>query len=989
MRTKIVKILQKISSIDDLHTEASKLSKPKDKGDLLEYFTYYLYLLIPVLKNDLDNVWLHKDVPTKTRKKLKLPSKDKGVDLLIKKNGKYYAIQCKFRTDRNEVISWSELSTFFGLSFGMTNKIKGGYLVTNTYNVCSEVENSDKVNSIAGDFFDDNILPSFFRNMHKLINDKNAEIEYEKRIPYVHQEECINECEKYFKDNNKGYLEMACGTGKTLVSYWVDKKLKPSRTLILVPSLYLLSQFFSDWVNQMYADKRQYNFLLIGSDLDVEEDIKYKSNGLILKTKPKKIKKYLEKYKDENLVVICTYQSSDKLIKACDSEYTFQLACFDESHKTVGKVDKKFSLLLQDTKTLKIEKRLFMTATPKVYKGTRNDEDDIISMDDEDYYGKNIYSYNTGNAIIDKKLVDYQVMTITALKSEIRKAIKDNKLVEYKKEFEDEEAHYLATILILLQKFYDSTCNHLITYHNTVKRAKKFAKFLEVINKLIYKKQKIYVNSLDGKVSMNNRKKVIREFVDSEKGILCSARVLNEGVNIPIVDSICFVDNRFSTIDIVQCIGRSLRLCEEKKIATIFVPVFLKNMNDEDIDSSAFGNIVKILKSLKNSDEGITEYFKFRSEGKKYSRKILVHKRFAEVEGSEKIDLKEWNKNIDAKIWEMTDSFEYISEKFRDWVEINKRTPKHHSDDIVEKKLSKWYQHRREDKRNGTLSQEKIKKLELIPLWKWEEEDLFDKYFDDTNKFIEKYDKIPSAMSENIHEQKLGRWCARQRKHKSENTLSKERIELLETLKHWQWKKWERHDKDYNTVLIELKEYLDENDSLPTRKTNKELAQWIYSRRNEKKEGKLSKEKIKDLEALDHWTWEREDLFDEILSKIKKYKKRYGRFPRINGKDMTKEEKILGCWISTQRKNKKEGNLSKERIEKLESLKDWLWDRLDDYNNNLSDLKEYIDENNSLPTLKTNKKLTEWIYKRRADKKKGRLSKEKIKQLETLDHWKW
>ena len=62
---------------------------------------------------------------------------------------------------------------------------------------------------------------------------------------------------------------------------------------------------------------------------------------------------------------------------------------------------------------------------------------------------------------------------------------------------------------------------------------------------------------------------------------LSSARVLNEGVNIPIIDSVCFIDPRTSTIDIVQCCGRAFRLHERKNMAKIFVPTIIDDINNQ------------------------------------------------------------------------------------------------------------------------------------------------------------------------------------------------------------------------------------------------------------------------------------------------------------------------------------------------------------------------------------------------------------------------
>lgn len=107
-----------------------------------------------------------------------------------------------------------------------------------------------------------------------------------------------------------------------------------------------------------------------------------------------------------------------------------------------------------------------MTATPKIYGGNKDNEDDILSMDNEKQYGKCIYSYNAGQAINDKRLTDYQLVSIVATNTEIKNAIIKNKLIQYQDQFDDFESNYLGIILMLLKKIHDGTSNHIITYYN-------------------------------------------------------------------------------------------------------------------------------------------------------------------------------------------------------------------------------------------------------------------------------------------------------------------------------------------------------------------------------------------------------------------------------------------------------------------------------------------------------------------------------------------
>lgn len=287
-----------------------------------------------------------------------------------------------------------------------------------------------------------------------------------------------------------------------------------------------------------------------------------------------------------------------------------------------------------------------MTATPKVYNGDLNN---IISMDKEKYYGSRIYKYNTSDAICGKYLTDYKIMNIYTKNASIEKSIKSNKLVKYQEDLEEEQTHYIATAIVLLKKIQDGTCNHMLTYHNRIKSAKKFSKLMYNVNNIIYDKQ-INILYLDGNMSMNKRARIIREYKNSDKAILCSARILNEGVNISVVDSICFVDTRFSTIDIVQCIGRSLRLHQRKKMAYIIVPIFVDELSLDITKTVYYDNIMRILHALKNTDDNIIEYFKMISNNKLPKRQLICGEYFDKKKYATEINIEHWNDLIDIII---------------------------------------------------------------------------------------------------------------------------------------------------------------------------------------------------------------------------------------------------------------------------------------------------------------------------------------------------
>ncbi len=103
--SKYIKIFNKCNRFENIYNIAEDMTK-KEKGDLLEIITYYLFLLSPLLNTGIQNVWLYDDIPENLLKSLNLPKKDKGVDLIIQRDDKYLAVQSKYRQDRNATVCW-------------------------------------------------------------------------------------------------------------------------------------------------------------------------------------------------------------------------------------------------------------------------------------------------------------------------------------------------------------------------------------------------------------------------------------------------------------------------------------------------------------------------------------------------------------------------------------------------------------------------------------------------------------------------------------------------------------------------------------------------------------------------------------------------------------------------------------------------------------------------------------------------------------------
>ncbi len=179
-----------------------------------------------------------------------------------------------------------------------------------------------------------------------------------------HQIEATNNILEEFKVADRAQLISACGTGKTFIAKEVTQSIiepkDDTTTLILVPTLALLLQFYNSWVKNINIPGHKQPFVICGDD-DLLSDNELKINKEDLKfnlnTSVEFIINYLSDTQIEHKLLICTYQSAKLIKDAMDVvNNTIDLGIFDEAHKTVGCIDKDFAFALFD-ENIKIHKR--------------------------------------------------------------------------------------------------------------------------------------------------------------------------------------------------------------------------------------------------------------------------------------------------------------------------------------------------------------------------------------------------------------------------------------------------------------------------------------------------------------------------------------------------------------------------------------------------------------------------------------------------------
>jgi len=177
-------ILRKSNSWKHFRTHLQSLDKNK-KGDSFEALTKYFLQLDPKYSTQLKNVWLLKEVPPKIHKHLNLPDQDEGIDLVAEtKDGKFWAIQCKYREDETKSLNRKELSTFTDLSFNVCKNIEFGLVCTTADRFSHKLKLYDeKLSFCSGEVWralDD----EFFGRLHRFLSGKAVPLKPAKPRPH-------------------------------------------------------------------------------------------------------------------------------------------------------------------------------------------------------------------------------------------------------------------------------------------------------------------------------------------------------------------------------------------------------------------------------------------------------------------------------------------------------------------------------------------------------------------------------------------------------------------------------------------------------------------------------------------------------------------------------------------------------------------------------------------------------------------------------------
>ncbi|MFJ3589153.1 Helicase associated domain protein [Streptomyces sp. NPDC090231] len=428
----------------------------------------------------------------------------------------------------------------------------------------------------------------------------------------------------------RGQVHAACGTGKTVIAAASAKRIVPKgRILVLVPTLDLLAQTVKAWHEVGHKGPAV-------AVCSLQDDPELWSMKVRSTTNSIQLALW---HGQGPVTIYATYASLGVLAEAFEGVYGQQLApmdlaVVDEAHRTSGSMGKAWAGI-HDQAVIPAQRRLYLTATPRIWEERLNREvaegvrdplprEMAASMDDETVFGPVLYKLSLASAVSRGLLARYQIIVLE-LQDPV---VTPERLMGEERRSEEVRGQRLgalqAALLHTMAQHGLSTC---ITFHHRTIEAQAYAGGLErVAAKLhvgrpdVYPKR-IWADWLCGEHVPERRREVLGSFgATAQRAVLSNCRVLGEGVDIRSVDSVALLDPKGAPHDIVQAIGRALRQKPgQGKLASLIVPVFLQpGEQPEDMFTSvSYRPLVKVLEGLRAHDEEAVELLAIPQEPQK------------------------------------------------------------------------------------------------------------------------------------------------------------------------------------------------------------------------------------------------------------------------------------------------------------------------------------------------------------------------------------
>ncbi|HNH49375.1 MAG TPA: DEAD/DEAH box helicase family protein, partial [Myxococcota bacterium] len=420
-------------------------------------------------------------------------------------------------------------------------------------------------------------------------------------------------------------------------------------------SLSLLSQTLTEWTQESAVRLRSF---AVCSDSEVGKKRKKDDDAVQTfahelqfpaTTQPNRLAAELNRVHDDDpmTVVFATYHSIDVIHRA---QHEFKLPAFDlilcdEAHRTTGATfeDQEESTFVRvhDAAYIQGAKRLYMTATPRIFgevaKATAGkDSVTLCSMDDPALFGETLHVLTFSAAVQRKLLVDYKVIVLAVEEAHVNRRIQEL-LKDKNNELRVDDAAKIVGCWKALAK--QGLSRDLVDDAEPMKRAVAFCQVIRpnpqarspkvastTIQKMFSAVVEAYRESapeeersvqlrceaehIDGGMNASQKEAKIRwlkeEPPDHTCRVLSNVRCLSEGVDVPALDAVLFLTPRNSQVDVVQSVGRVMRVTPGKQRGYVVLPVVIPpNVAPHEAlnDNETYRVVWQVLQALRSHDD--------------------------------------------------------------------------------------------------------------------------------------------------------------------------------------------------------------------------------------------------------------------------------------------------------------------------------------------------------------------------------------------------
>lgn len=642
-----------------------------EKGSAFESLIASFLRTAPEFADRFEDVYLWQDWPERGR------FADHGIDIVAKDihTGGWCAVQAKFYDPQSHV-NKKDIDSFLGAASNKAFRSKIIVSTTTSWGPTAEhVLAGADVTRIG---------------LHDLLESKVAwdSIDWQKPLPEVlpttgkktprpHQRQALKDIRAGFTGHDRGQLIMACGTGKTFTALKAAEEVATGRkgeattVLFLVPSIQLLNQTLREWKQESEIPFRAF---AVCSDVKVgkhstSEDLSVHDLVVPATTDTQALAREIRKRgaDDQFTVVFSTYQSIDVVAQAqADGLPDFDLIVCDEAHRTTGVTlageDESAFVRVHDAEYLKGSKRLYMTATPRLFNPETKEKATegqavLASMDDEGVFGPVFHRLGFGEAVERDLLTDYKVLVLTVDEEYVARNFQTEMAAAGEIALGD-AAKIIGCWNGLAKQFGDlpddeapadlTPMRRAVAFAQSIKASKAAtAAFPELVERHIGavppggneggtqagRDLRVESRHVDGTMNALERGDLLTWLKEGPPAgentcrILSNARCLSEGVDVPALDAVMFLTPRGSQVDIVQSVGRVMRKAEGKDLGYIILPVVVPagaSPEEALADNKRFQVVWQVLQALRAHDDRFNAMVNKLELNKKKSGKVDI-----------------------------------------------------------------------------------------------------------------------------------------------------------------------------------------------------------------------------------------------------------------------------------------------------------------------------------------------------------------------------